>query len=323
LTLATTTLQIRESAHPVVTAAPVDAVRRFNRFYTRHIGVLQETLLGSPFSLAEVRILYELANRDTCSAAELVGDLGLDPGYLSRLLAGLSKRKLVNKKHSISDGRRKLLTLSPDGLIAFQLLDAQARTQVCELLAKLSVPDQSRLLSAMRTIERLLNPTPARDAGFRLRTHQPGDMGWVVERHGALYAQAYGYSEEFEALVAEIVAAFLRNFDPARERCWIAEREDQRVGSVLLVAHSKTVAKLRLLLVEPSARGLGLGQRLVAECVRFARQSGYRKVRLWTQSHLTAARRLYEAAGFQRIKDEPHHSFARDLVAETWELDLG
>ena len=275
----------------------VDAVRRFNRFYTRQIGVLDEGLLHSSFSLAEARVLYEVADRDRPAAAELGRDLGLDAGYLSRILRGLRKRGLV---------------------------DRRSRQEVGATLDGLSPRGQARLVEAMDTIEELLGAAPERSAGtaYVLRPPQPGDMGWVVHRHGALYAREYGWDERFEALVAGIVARFGQRFDPERERCWIAEKDGEIVGSVFLVQKSKAVAQLRLMLVEPRARGMGIGKRLVDECVRFARATGYRKITLWTNSVLGAARHIYERAGFRLVRQEAYEGFGHDLVSETWELKL-
>jgi DNA-binding MarR family transcriptional regulator/N-acetylglutamate synthase-like GNAT family acetyltransferase len=303
-------------------AQRVAAVRRFNRFYTQRIGVLHEGLLGSPFSLAEGRVLYELAHRERPTAKELGRDLGLDPGYLSRILRGFERRRLVARTRSEADGRQSLLSLTRRGQDAFAPLHARSRDEIGALLGALSPVDQERLIQAMRTIEELLGAGPEPRAPYLLRPHQPGDMGWVVHRHGVVYAREYGFDEHFEALVAGIVARFVERFDARRERCWIAEKDGEIVGSVFLVRHSKLVAQLRLLLVEPKARGLGIGARLVGECVRFARQAGYRKVTLWTNSILVAARRLYEAAGFRLVASERHRSFGRDLVGETWKLPL-
>jgi DNA-binding MarR family transcriptional regulator/GNAT superfamily N-acetyltransferase len=304
-------------------AQGVEAVRRFNRFYTRQIGVLEEGLLRSPFSLAEARVLYELAHRDQPTAAELCKELGLDAGYLSRILRGFARRGLIEKRPSRTDGRQSLLALSADGRAAFGLLDRAARHQIGALLEPLSGDGQGRLLQAMRTIETLLGAAPEPRVPYLLRSHQPGDLGWIVHRHGALYAEEYGFDEQFEALVAEIVAQFARQHDPRRERCWIAERDGLPVGSVMLVRQSDEIAKLRLLMVEPAARGLGIGARLVEECERFARRAGYRKVTLWTNSVLHAARRIYEQAGYRLVHEEAHRSFGQDLVGETWELTLG
>jgi DNA-binding MarR family transcriptional regulator/GNAT superfamily N-acetyltransferase len=301
----------------------VQSVRRFNRFYTRKIGVLQEGLLDSSLSLAEARVLYELAHRPDATASELSGELGLDPGYLSRILRGFQKRGWLQRRPSKEDARRQLLTLTRAGRAAFEPLDAQSSAEVGRLLSAVPPGDTPRLLDAMRTIEDVLDPREPSASPYLLRTHRPGDIGWVVFRHGVLYSEEWGYDERFEALVAQIVAEFVQRFDPARERCWIAEKDGQRVGSVFLVRSTKRIAKLRLLLVEPAARGLGIGKRLVDECIRFARQCRYDKLVLWTQSELKAARSIYESAGFRLAGTEPHQSWGRDdLVAETWELKL-
>jgi DNA-binding MarR family transcriptional regulator/GNAT superfamily N-acetyltransferase len=303
----------------------VDAVRRFNRFWTRRIGVLREGLLHSPYSLTEVRVLFEIANRDEATASDLTRELGLDPGYLSRILTGLGHQGLVEKVPSETDGRRRLLSLTPEGGEAFAQLDSRSREEVSEMLDGLSEEDRRRLLEAMCTIEGILEGEKRSfkySEPFFLRQHEPGDMGWVVQRHGELYFQEYGWDETFEALVAHIVADFVDGYDPKRERCWIAEMGDERVGSVFVVEQSREVAKLRLLLVEPSARGLGLGSRLVEECVRYARGRGYEKLTLWTNSVLVAARHIYEEQGFVLVEEEAHHSFGKDLVGQNWELDL-
>lgn len=301
----------------------VHAVRRFNRFYTRQIGVLHEHLLASEFSLTEVRVLYELAHRENATAVELCKDLGLDAGYLSRMLRGFEKRKLVSRSVSPSDARSSWLTLTPRGRQVFTPLEARSDQEVAAMLARLTSVQQGSLLAAMRTIEETLGEKQSSATPYLIRTHQPGDMGWMTHRHGVLYSQEYGYDERFEALVAEIVAGFIQNFDPRHERCWIAEKDGEIVGSIFLVKKSKTVSKLRLLLVEPAARGLGIGKRLVEECIRFAKQAGYKKVVLWTQIELHAARHLYEQAGFKLIEEKPHESWGRkDLVAEVWELKL-
>jgi len=300
----------------------VDAVRRFNRLYTRRIGALRAGLLDSPFSLAEARLLYELAHRDRPAAAELARDLGLDAGYLSRLLRGLERRRLISRERSKSDARQSLLSLTAAGRRTFATLDTRSSAEVRAMLAKLSDVGQRRLVEAMRDVERLLGAAPEPKLPYLLRPHRPGDMGWVVHRHAALYAQEYGWDERFEALVAKIVAKFIDNFDPQRERCWIAERDGEIVGSVFLVTKSPTVAQLRMLYVEPGARGLGIGKRLVDECERFAREKGYRKIVLWTNSILHAARHIYEAAGYRLVAEEPHHSFGHRLVGQTWELKL-
>ena len=300
----------------------VDAMRGFNRFYTKQIGVLHEGLLGSEFSLTEVRVLYELAHRKTPTATALAKELNLDPGYLSRILRRFETRRLVGKRASTTDGRQTLLSLTPRGRKVFAPLNARSHREVAAMLGPLSAAEQGQLLSAMGTIERLLGDRPAPRVPYLLRSPRPGDMGWIIHRHGALYAQEYGWDERFEALVAEIAARFIQNLDPKRERCWIAERDGNTVGSVFLVTKSKTVAQLRLLLVEPMARGLGIGNRLVRKCVRFARRAGYRKIVLWTNSVLHAARHIYEETGFRLIHQESHRSFGHDLIGETWELTL-
>jgi DNA-binding MarR family transcriptional regulator/GNAT superfamily N-acetyltransferase len=302
--------------------ARVATVRRFNRFYTKQIGLLHEGYLESPFSLSEVRVLYELAHREKPTAAELGRELGLDAGYLSRILRGFERRRLVERTASKDDGRQSHLALTERGRAAFAPLQARSHADIGAMLRKLSGADQKRVLEAMHAIEGLLGGKPEGKAPYVLRPHQPGDMGWVVHRHGALYAQEYGWDERFEGLVASIVAKFIQHYDPKRERAWIAEKDGEIVGSVFLVRQSATVAKLRLLLVEPQARGLGVGARLVGECVRFARQAGYRKITLWTNSVLRAARRIYESAGFRLVHRERHRSFGHDLVGETWELPL-
>ncbi len=300
----------------------IEAVRRFNRFYTRRIGVLREGLLGSPFSLVEARIIYEMAQHGQTTATRLCRELGLDGGYVSRILRRFEKAGLIDKRRSETDGRQSLLRLTESGQDAFAALDSRSRHEIGALLGELSHEDQYRLVGAMNTVEILLDAEPEQRAPYLLRPHQPGDMGWIVHRHGVLYAEEYGWDESFEALVARIVAEFLDRFDPKAERCWIAEKDGEIVGSVFLVKKSKRVAKLRLLLVEPKARGLGIGVRLVDECVSFARRVGYRKVTLWTNSVLTAARSIYERAGFQLVDEAPHHSFGHDLIGQTWELDL-
>jgi DNA-binding MarR family transcriptional regulator/N-acetylglutamate synthase-like GNAT family acetyltransferase len=302
--------------------ARIEAVRRFNRFITRRIGVLREGLLHSPYSLTEARILFEIAHRDDLTASDLSRELGLDPGYLSRILARLEQQGLVEKVRSEIDGRQRLLSLTSAGEDAFSLLDSRSREEVAEMLSDLSEGDRRRLLEAMRTIEGILDKGFKFSEPFILRSHEPGDMGWVVHRHGVLYAQEYGWDERFEALVAQIVADFVNNYDLTKERCWIAEMGGEIVGCVFLVKANDTVAKLRLLLVEPEARGLGLGTRLVEECIRFARSRGYQTLTLWTNSVLDAARHIYEKQGFELVEEEEHHSFGHDLVGQNWELAL-
>jgi DNA-binding MarR family transcriptional regulator/ribosomal protein S18 acetylase RimI-like enzyme len=303
-------------------AQRVDAVRRFNRFYTRQIGVLNEGLLHSPLSLTEARVLFELAHRKTPIATEIGDELGLDAGYLSRILRGFQKRRLMTRRRSADDGRRTMLALTKRGRDTFAELNRRSHQETGAMLKRLPQTEQTRVVDAMRLVERALRPPVEPPASFVLRPPHPGDLGWIVHRHGALYAQERGYDERFEALVARIVADFVEHLDPRRERCWIAEAAGEVVGCVFLVKKSKVIAKLRLLLVESRARGLGIGQRLVAECVRFARQARYRKITLWTQSDLYAAKRLYKQAGFRLVGRQSHHSFGQDLVAETWELKL-
>ncbi len=303
-------------------AVRVDEVRRFNRFFTRRIGVLREGLLHSPYTLVEARVLYEVARADGPVASDLSRELGLDPGYLSRVLAGLGRRGLVEKAPSEADGRRRLLRLTGAGEEAFLELDRRSRDEVAGMLDRLSEEDQKRLVEAARTIEDVLGNKGESTEPFLLRRPGPGDMGWVVQRHGGIYAREYGWDETFEALVARIVADFVDGYDPANERCWIAEMNGRNVGCVFVVRESERVAKLRLLLVEPEARGVGLGGRLVEECVHFARDRGYEKLVFWTNSVLVSARRIYEDKGFELVEEEPHHSFGKDLIGQNWELEL-
>lgn len=299
-----------------------EAIRRFNRFYTKQIGLVTEQYLRTPFSVTEARVIYELAHHESITATELGAELGLDAGHLSRILRDFKKQGLVDKQPSETDGRKSHLRLTEAGQEAFAMLNARSHSGIEAMLARVSPEDQTRLVDAMQTIEGLLGARPEQKATYILRPPQPGDMGWVVHSHGALYAQEYGWDEQFEALVAEIVAHYIKNLDPKRERCWIAEKDGENVGSVFVVKQSDTVAKLRLLLVTPDARGLGVGSRLVDECVRFARKAGYEKMMLWTNSVLLAARHIYEKAGFCLVETEAHHSFGHDLVGETWELKL-
>jgi len=302
-------------------ARQIEAARRFNRFYTQRIGVLDEGLLESPFSLTEVRVMYELAHRRGVGAAELARDLGLDKGYLSRILKRFRAKSWVARTVAGEDARRHVLALTAAGRRAFAPLERRSQRQMRAMLAPLASAQRQRVLDAMRTIEHDLAPAEAA-APVVLRPHRPGDIGWVVQRHGEIYWREYGWNEAFEALVAEIAAKFVQHLDPKRERCWIAERDGVRLGCIFLVAQDRTTAKLRLLLVEPEARGLGLGKRLIDACLAFAREAGYRRVVLWTQSNLDAARHLYEKAGFRTTGSESHHSFGKDLVAETWALKL-
>ena len=298
------------------------AVRQFNRFYTRRIGVLQESLLRSDFSLTEARVLWELANNGPLKPGQLSAGLGLDAGYVSRILANFGRLRLVVRTASPADGRSSLLSLTPKGRRAFAVLDRKSHDEVVAMINALTPCEQDRLLQSMRSIEALLGEGNRSAAPYLIRTHRPGDIGWVVQRHAELYAEEYGFNEAFEALVADIAAKFARGFNARVEQCWIAERDGERVGSVLVAAQSKTAAQLRLLLVEPSARGMGIGARLVQECIRFAAQARYKKVVLWTNSILVAARKLYQDAGFQLVREEPHHSFGCDLTGQFWELRL-
>jgi DNA-binding MarR family transcriptional regulator/GNAT superfamily N-acetyltransferase len=317
---------------PAAAEQQTQSIRRFNRFYTRQIGLLNEDLLNSPFSLTEVRTLYELAHRERPTAVELRNELGLDAGYLSRILRKFEKQRLIERKISRHDARQSLLRLTEQGRKVFKPLDARSTEQVRAIIGTLPHIQRTELIRAMDTIESILDRGVAgrKRAGpksgggtFILRPHKPGDMGWVVHRHGVLYSQEYKYDERFEAMVAGIVAEFVGHYNPAREHCWMAESNGQIVGSVFLVEKSKKVAKLRMLLVEPSARGLGIGKRLVAECVRFARKAGYKSILLWTQSELTAARSIYQRAGFRLVGEERHSSWGlTNLVAETWRLEL-
>jgi DNA-binding MarR family transcriptional regulator/ribosomal protein S18 acetylase RimI-like enzyme len=300
----------------------IAAVRAFNRFYTRKLGVLDQQLLKSSFSLSEARVLYELAHRQEPAAKEIGIELGLDPGYLSRIIQNFDEKGLITRTALPADRRQYRLGLTAKGRQAFAKLDRSSHDEVAGLLAALPAGDSRRLVEAMATIERLLDASRDSPAPAILRGHGPGDMGWVVQSHGALYSSEYGFDSAFEALVAEIAAKFLGSFDASRERCWIAELDGAPVGSVFLVRHSDEVAKLRLLLVDPAGRGHGLGKRLVTECIAFARACGYRKIALWTQSILVAARKIYQDAGFVLGACEPHRSFGRSLIGETWELGL-
>jgi DNA-binding MarR family transcriptional regulator/N-acetylglutamate synthase-like GNAT family acetyltransferase len=315
------TLSDQASAHQV-SDDQVLAVRAFNRFYTRKLGVLDQQLLKTPFSLSEARVLYELAHADELSAKEIGLTLGLDPGYLSRIVQNFDEGGLIVRKPLPTDRRQYQLSLTAKGRQAFAKLERITQDDVAAMLRPLPAEDRRRLTGAMETIERLLDMPRADAPAATLRDPRPGDMGWVVQSHGALYASEYGFDSGFEALVAEIVAKYMTSFDPSRERCWIADIEGRPVGSVFLVKASDDVAKLRLLLLDPAARGHGLGQRLVAECISFAKACGYRRMTLWTQSILTAARKIYQDAGFTLVATEPHRSFGQNLIGETWEREL-
>jgi DNA-binding MarR family transcriptional regulator/predicted GNAT family acetyltransferase len=309
-----------EATDPGPRERRIAAVRRFSRFYTRVIGALQEGLLHSRFSLAEARVLFELAHRPGATASELGDELSLDPGYLSRILQGFDRDGLLVRAPSSSDRRQSLLSLTEAGRHAFAPLDARSREEVAALLAPLADPAQAAVVAAMARIETLLGTS--RPPAWLLRPHRPGDIGWVVARHGALYAAEYGFDARFEALVAHVGGDFLARHDPAREHCWIAEHDGLNVGSVFLVRQSDETAKLRLLLVEPSARGHGIGRRLVGECIDFARAAGYRRIALWTNEVLAAARAIYQQAGFRLIASEPHCDFGPPMIGEDWELEL-
>jgi DNA-binding MarR family transcriptional regulator/GNAT superfamily N-acetyltransferase len=299
----------------------IAAVRRFSRFYTRQLGLLRESLVETRFSLTESRVLYELAHRDTVTASELAADLDLDHGYLSRILRHFGEDGLLKKARAPDDARQSFISITAKGRKAFAPLNKGSHDQVAAMLERLSPDDQRRVIGAMGAVESLLDG-PSSTSPIILRPHQPGDMGWVTSAHGAIYAQEYGWDITFEALVAKITAEFIENFDPKRERCWIAELDGERVGSGFVVKKTDTIAKLRLLILDPKARGRGLGRQLVQECLRFAKSTGYSSMTLWTQSILTAARAIYACEGFKLVAEEPNHSFGVDLISETWERDL-
>jgi DNA-binding MarR family transcriptional regulator/GNAT superfamily N-acetyltransferase len=310
---------VPESSKPK--SSRVAAVRAFNRFYTRRIGVLQGGILESPYSLTQVRVLYELAHTPNLTATDLGDLLGLDPGYLSRILRRFEHDGLITRARASTDRRRSVLGLTARGRKVFSGLETRQSAEVERMLEPIADPAQDNLVSSMRIIaEALGEVVPSKKVS--LRKHRPGDMGWVMFRHGALYHQEYGWDERFETLVGEIVVSFIRHFDPARERCWIAELDGARVGSVFLVKETQKIAKLRLLLVEPTARGNGVGNLLVKECIAFARKAGYRKITLWTNSVLDAARHIYIAEGFQLVKEERHSEFGEGLIGQNWELAL-
>jgi DNA-binding MarR family transcriptional regulator/GNAT superfamily N-acetyltransferase len=302
----------------------VAVLRRFSRLYTRRLGLLHEGLLGGPLTLPEGRLVFELAQAGSTTASRLSGELALDPGYLSRLLRGLEARGLIDRKPAAADGRQTMLTLTPEGQALFQSIDRRSQAEVGALLQGLSPTGRQRLVQSLVTAMALLDGEAAKASGvaFQLRPLRIGDMGWIVHRQAVLYAQEYGRNGEFEALLAGIAASFIRDFDPAWENAWVAEHEGSVAGSVFLVRESETMAKLRMLHVEPGARGLGIGRRLVAECLGFARQRGYARITLWTNDILLAARRIYQAEGFRLVREEAHHSFGQDLVGQCWELSL-
>ena len=303
-------------------ASEVAAIRGFNRFYTRKLGLIEPKLLHSPFTLQEARILYEIRHRPACTATDLTRDLGLDPGFVSRTLQALQRRQIVARKPAKHDGRINELSLTAKGRTAQAELERRSGEEVGNLLASLDDNQRGAVVRAMTTIEQTLEQPAEKPAAFLLRSHRPGDIGWVISSQAKGYAEDYGWDISYEALVAEICAQFIRNYDPAREHCWIAEANGEPLGSIFLVNGGNNVAKLRLLQVEKKARGLGVGRALVEQCIRTARDNGYRKMTLWTQSILLAARGIYARAGFRKVKEEKHHSFGVDLVGETWELDL-
>ena len=308
------------------TASPPDdriaALRRFNRFYTQKIGVLDNGYLQSPFSLAEARVLYELAHQEETTASELSASLGLDMGYLSRILGKLQEQDLIKRAPAEQDARQRLIQVTPKGRKAVNALDSRSHHQAGALLAGLTAPQQADVLQAMSQIQSALGDPPEVSEPYIIRTHRTGDLSWIAHRHAVLYRQEYGWNEAFEALVLEICASFLKNYDAVTEHCWLAERSGEILGCVMLVKQSKTISKLRLLLVEPSARGIGMGRRLVEECIRFAREAGYKKMVLWTHANLTAARAIYQKTGFRLVGTDSHEDFGPRVTSETWELAL-
>lgn len=300
----------------------IEAVRRFSRFYTRQIGALEEGLLNTPFSLTEARVMYELGQRETATATELGQELGLDAGYLSRMLRGFEEQGLIGRRPSETDARQSRISLTDAGRAAFAALDAASRREIGGMLGALPALEQDRLVRAMGTVQAVLGAGTGVGEPFILRPPRAGDLGWVVQIHGELYDREYGWDVRFEGLIADVIGGFVRSWDPARERCWIAERHGENAGSIFLVRGTDEVARLRLLIVDPRARGLGIGTRLVRECVAFAREAGYRTISLWTNDVLVAARRIYAAEGFRVTATEIHDSFGVPLTAETWEMEL-
>jgi DNA-binding MarR family transcriptional regulator/GNAT superfamily N-acetyltransferase len=298
----------------------VAAVRRFNRFYTQHLGVLQDGWLDSPFSLSEARVLYEIKQRDRATASDIGRDIGLDAGYLSRILRRFHKSGLIGKEVSPDDARQSFLTITARGRKAFAPLETRTMRQVGAVLGRLDKPQQDHLVAAMLAVETMIAPSATAESRINLRQPRPGDLGWVVARHAELYLREYGWAENFEGVCAQIVADFANKYDPKRECCWIAEMDGRNVGSVFLVKETDTIARLRLLLVDPAARGHGLGTRLTGECIRFARKAGYRGITLWTHEVLTAARHTYERAGFRLTSSEKRRSFGQDVVSEHWDM---
>ena len=305
-----------------VTPEQINAVRRFNRFFTRKIGVLREGLLHSPYSLTEARIIFELAVQGRLTPSDLCRELGLDPGYVSRTLNKLNQQNIIEKIRSDSDGRQRLISLTGEGEKVAGMLSQRSNEEAGEMLAGLAPEERTRFLDAMNVIQTILDSGLKYSEPFYIRNHEPGDLGWVIRRHGLLYSQEYGWDERFEAFVAEVCADFINNYNPQKERCWIAEMNGRQVGSVFCKMETADVAKLRMLLVDPSARSLGLGRRLVDECLRFAKRTGYKKITLWTNDILTAAARIYREKGFSLVREEPHQSFGKDLVGQYWELQL-
>jgi DNA-binding MarR family transcriptional regulator/N-acetylglutamate synthase-like GNAT family acetyltransferase len=300
----------------------IGAVRRFARFYTRRIGLLDEGLLDSPFSLSQARVLYELAQQREATATALASALDIDHGYLSRILRGFAERDLIVRRRDKNDGRQVVISLTTKGHKAFAALDHRSQRETGDLLKHLDEAEQVRVVTAMDIIERLIGGDAAPERRVTLRSHRPGDMGWVVARHGALYAAEYGWSSHIEAITAEIVSGFLKTHDPARERCWIAEMNGEPVGSIFLVRDSDDVARIRLLIVDPKGRGLGIGRMLVEASIAFARAAGYRKITLWTHAVLTAARAIYQQQGFRLVEQWVHDDFGKPEPSETWELTL-
>ncbi len=300
----------------------ISLFRRFNRFYTKQIGLLTQGLLKTRFPLTQARILYELGQQEQSTAGDIISELSIDPGYLSRILSNFEKEGLLAKIRSKSDSRQQILKLTPQGKKAFAVLNQRSKKEAQTLLLSLSEEDRYQLLHAMQTVESILGTEPKTPTSYLLRPHQPGDIGWIVHRHGVVYSEEYGFDETFEAVVAEILVKFIRKHNPKREFLWIAEQNGERIGSVMVVDASHRVAQLRLLLVEPKARGKGIGMRLINECINFSRRNRYRKIKLWTESNLLEARHLYTKAGFERVDEDPHQSFGHDSVAEFWELAL-
>lgn len=300
----------------------ITTIREFNRYYTRKIGALNEGLLNSPFSLTEARLIFEIGNHQDITAAALGDMLGLDAGYLSRTLNALEEQNLIERRHSEQDRRQRLINLTAEGRQAFALLDSRSREETAALIADLSAEEIFSLTGAMSNVKQILDPDNKKKGMIYIRQNEVGDMGWVVQQHGLIYHHEYGWDKTFEAYVAEICAEFIKNYDPDLERCWIAEKDGQQVGAVFCVNAGEGIAQLRMLIVTPKARGLGLGSRLVEECIRFTRQADYRKLTLWTNDILVEARHIYQKSGFKLVEEEKHHSFGKYLVGQNWELTL-